>query len=158
MRPLLTRVAFGVLKRLVERLEHHDALLEQRRVIGYRRAQPFDEVRDRRGVRRLVPIFLEIDVVHDLGDPFHRSVPDAEAILEYLEGAQIALVLETAGLIHVERHRVRIPVGRCRERERRVAIDEAPDEPRRCEPIDAGPRPRHPQRGCDTHPDRGERR
>src|SRR3972149_4104461 len=72
----------GVVKRLIERLEHHDALLEQPRVIRYRRAQPVDKVGDRCGVRRLVPIFLEIDVVHELGVPFDGGGADAEAILQ----------------------------------------------------------------------------
>ena len=57
---------------------------------------------------------------------------------------QIAFVLEAAGLVHVERHGVGVSVGRGREHERRVAIDEPADEPCRREPIDARPRTRHP--------------
>ena len=71
-------------------------------------------------------------------------VANAEPIFEHLERAEIALMPEAAGLIHVERHCVGISVRRHRERERRLPIDEPPDEPCRGEPVHAGPRPGDP--------------
>src|SRR5687768_17374167 len=95
-------------------------------------------------MRRFVALLLQIDVVHDLADSLHVGVTNAEAIPQHLERAEIAVVLEPAGVVHVEWHCVRIPIRRRCEYERRVTIDEAAYEPCGCEPIDSWPRPRDP--------------
>src|SRR5689334_8636981 len=65
------------LKRLVERLEQRDAALEEHVVVWRRQLQALDHAGNGWGIRGGEATVLEIEVVHDLGDPTHRRVVHA---------------------------------------------------------------------------------
>ena len=78
-------------------------MLEQHRVVLVHPAEPLDQAADRCRFRTVVGRFLHVEVVDDLADLRHHRIPHAEARRERLEGAQVPVVAEVAG-VHVERN------------------------------------------------------
>src|SRR5438132_8780293 len=89
--------------------------------------------------------FLAVDVVHDLRDDAERTITEAEARNERLEGAGVPLV-RVLGLEHVEPELARprpVPLGGD-ELELRLGVDEPANEPRARDAIDVDPLPGYP--------------
>src|SRR5207249_2038298 len=101
----------------------------------------------------------EIGFVHDLGDDPEPPVLEAEALQERFERAVLAVMPEL-GAEDVEGDPLLGSVGRVRESESRVRVDEAFDEPRGRNAVDvrwpsgpAGPGPRgRPASATDIRP------
>jgi len=87
---------------------------------------------------------VQVRLVHDLGDDLGPPILDAEPLDERLERAVFA-VMPKLRAKHVERDALAGRIGSVGERECRVGIVKAPDEPGGGDPIDVGPRPSHPR-------------
>ena len=104
--------------------------------------QAFDQPSNGLGLGLFVPALFEIEIVHDAADVQRRRILDREPLAEGLEGA-VAPVMPEFGLEGVEGNRVR-RAAVAAEDERRVRVDEPPDQPGRRHAIDARVRSREP--------------
>jgi len=110
-----------------------------------RPSQPFDQPSNGLGLGLFVPALLEIEVVHDAAEAADRcALRDREGVCERLERAPLASMGELHAK-HVERNRLTGPGRPIGEIEPRLVVDEAPDQPRARDAIDAWPRPRQPR-------------
>src|SRR5262245_23459130 len=128
----------------VETVEERHAALEQ--VVVVRRGlrqRPDGQVDAGRLVTRELAV-VQIRLVDDLGDELHAPVLEPEPPDQRLERAVLAVVAEV-GAQHVERNSLARGVRGVGERERRVGIAEALDEPRRGDAVDVRPRAGHPR-------------
>ena len=73
-------------------VEHGDAVLEERVVVGVLATQAFNEVADRGGFGQLVPGLLHVEVVDDLAYAAHGGGVYFESLGQDFEGARGALV------------------------------------------------------------------
>src|SRR4030095_12120509 len=81
--------------------------------------------------------------VNDLGDHFDAPVLDSEALDEGLECAVLAVMAEV-GAEDIERDPLARGIGSVGEGELGLGIAETLDEPGGGDPVDVGPRTRHP--------------
>src|SRR5262245_58463140 len=129
----------------IESLEERHPLSEHLLIVGGGGEQRTDGDVD--APRLLVRIFAvpQVGLVDHLGQPDEATVAQAGPLQERFERAVLALVTELyAGC--VEGDRVLRELGRGREDEFRVGVDEALDQPRRGDAVDVGARP------CDPPP------
>src|SRR5437867_1429487 len=130
-------------RRGVEALEQRHALRQNLLVVGRRGEQRTDGDVDT--PRLLVSVFPvpQVGLVDDLGEPGQAAVAQVGTLHERLERAVLTLVTELhAG--RVEGNRVLRELGREREDELRLGVDEALDQPRRRDAVDVGARTRDP--------------
>src|SRR5262245_28800171 len=142
--PHFTCVLRLLLQDRIETVEERHAALEQ--VVILRRGlrqRPDRQVDAGRLVSRELAV-VQIRLVDDLGDELHTPVLEPEPPHQRLERAVLAVVAEV-GAQHVERNALARGVRGVGERERRVGVAEALDEPRRGDAVDVRPRPRYPR-------------
>src|SRR3989475_6669755 len=120
-------------------------------LLGARREAADGEI-DARGLVAGELAVVQISLVDDLRHDFHAPVLDPEPLDQRLERAVLAVVPEV-GALDIEWDALPRGVGRIREREFRIRIVEAPDEPGGRDAINVRPRPRHPRAAV-----RGQRR
>src|SRR5207248_9837041 len=128
----------------VETLEEREAVTEHLVVVLVGREKPTDRQVDPARLLACELAVAQIRLVDDLGQAGQTPVPDPEALDERLERAIVAVVTEL-GPRRVERDRRRREVAGRGEHERRLRIDEPPDQPRRGKPVHVRPRARHPR-------------
>src|SRR5215471_7208839 len=128
----------------VEAVEQRHAALEQVVVVRRGLCQRPDGQIDAGRLVACELAVVQIRLVNDLGDELHAPVLEPEPPHQRLERTVFAVVAEV-GAQHVERNTLARGVRSVGERERRVGIAEALDEPRRGDAVDVRPRARHPR-------------
>ena len=116
-------------------------MLEKGRIVRVQGPQALDNPADCDRLHDSVLPILHVEVMDDLSHLEQGRSVEAEAVDQHLEGARISVMTELPG-VHVEGD---VRFGRLLgEPERRIGIDEGPNEPGACHPIDAGTRSGHP--------------
>src|SRR5712692_4409984 len=137
-------VALGLpLQHRVQTVEDRHAALEQVVIVLRSLGEAFDGQIDPGGLVARELSVVQVRLVHDLGDDLGAAILDPEALDQRLEGAVLTVMSELCAE-HVERDALARGIGGVGEGKFRVGIVEAPDEPRRGNPINVRPRPRHP--------------
>src|SRR6266508_3307186 len=129
----------------IEIVERGGGAIDALGIVRMGERNAFDQSSDAVCFRPAETLFLQIDVVHDLGDRAQRAIAPADMIEKHLERAAVPLVREL-GLEHVEadliaRRRVFL---RAHEAERGAGVDEAADQPGAGDAIDVNAGARDP--------------
>src|SRR5437879_5979763 len=142
----------GGRQRRVQGVEECCATRESRAVLRVLLRDARDQSLDPGGLGPPKLRFLAVDVVHDVWDDAERTVAQAEARDESLEGAGVPLV-GVLGLEHVESELAPprpVPLGGD-ELEPRLRVDEPANKPRARDAVDIDPFPGYP-RGTARRP------
>ena len=114
-------------------------------IVGVYLPQAVNQAANRGRFGRRVARLLHVEVVDDLPDALHQWSPEIEPLRKDFERAQRALMAEVSH-VHVKGH-VGIG-GPFDEREPRLRVYEASNQPGGRHPIDTGTWPRYPSTGA----------